>query len=142
MASPLPQPVPSKSRRVALRATGPTIDPPTDGQGYVVPPREAQPSPECARIDSASTPARPTKIAEVRQFTLGQLLALVTLAGLLVAPVGLLPRSGYAMLVGACALMALAYVTLGKPAGAIARLAWWMIFVLYVAASLAACLPD
>ena len=117
------------------------IEPPDDGQGYGLTEGEtasAAPASQ-ARHEAERPPVRRRVLFnEEQQFTLGGLMLLVTLVGLLLGPVAWLPLPVFAGMLGLGALTLLALISVFQARLAIIKLAWWLMLLLYVAAASAA----
>jgi hypothetical protein len=117
------------------------IEPPDDRQGYGLTAGEAA-SPASAlraRDDAERPPVRRRVLFnEEQQFTLGGLMLLVTLVGLLLGPVAWLPLPVFAGMLGLGALTLLALISVFQARLAIIKLAWWLMLLLYVTAAAAA----
>lgn len=121
----------------------PHIDPPADGGGYEVsPPAHNAPTTISRGADRHLTdraaPPRRVLFNEEQQFTLGGLLLLMTLVGLLLGPVAWLPLPVFAGMLGLGALILLALISVFQAHLAIVKLAWWLMLALYASAAAAA----
>ena len=118
------------------------IEPPDDRQGYGMSEAVESGSPAPAvreRGDADHPPVRRRVLFnEEQQFTLGGMLLLVTLVGLLLGPVAWLPLPVFAGMLGLGALILLALISVFQARLAIIKLAWWLMLLLYVAAAAAA----
>jgi hypothetical protein len=74
------------------------------------------------------------------RYSLGELLALITVSALLLAPIRYLGAALFAAASGALAFIVLVYISLAKPSRGIVHVAWWVLLVIYIVAAVAALL--
>jgi hypothetical protein len=123
------------------RAEGRTLLPPPDGEGYSIEPPEAshpQTHPPVVDTEAVRRQAEEKLRRESEQFSLSGLLLLVTLVSVLMGPIVWLPLPAFAGLVGLGSLVLLTLISIYNARQAVVRLAWLLLFGMYLAAAAAA----
>jgi len=72
------------------------------------------------------------------RYSLRELLLVITLTALLLAPIRYIGAAMFAAISGVMAFLILVYISLAKPSRGIVHVAWWVILAIYVVAAVAA----
>jgi len=104
----------------------------------------APPDQEATEVRKAHgpQPVYPPPFAEPQpdpiRYSLRELLVVITVSALVLAPIRYLGAALFAAVSGVMAFLVLVYISLAKPSRGIVHVAWWVLLLMYVVAAVAA----